>query len=165
MKKLEAINTFIDILNKHASSEESKTTKDEKNEKDEKIKVVIEKIKFNSRVSLYLMCQEPLSQIEIFEKKGMKHIVNLLECEPQNINDKIRFSRILAKFSSQTPNLKIGSMFSIFVKPFFYILNDVFRKELDWFISKPAVFYICHVRKDILKKDDDEDSDEEFADK
>lgn len=89
-----------------------------------------DKIIFNWRVALFLMCQEANSQRKIFKENGMEHIIAFLKHHPMHINDLLRFSKALLNFSLKTPNSRIGSTFSIFVEPFFYLVTKVLDKEL-----------------------------------
>jgi hypothetical protein len=147
LKKLGAIKLFITKLEKCADLPEAETKK-----------INIGKIIFNCRVALFLMCQEANSQKQIFKLKGMEHIIALLKHSPKEISDQLRFSKILLNFSLETPNSRIGSTFSAFVAPFFFLLSEVIEKELKLYLYNKDLFY-----EDILKQNN-EDSDEEIED-
>lgn len=117
-----------------------------------------EGIIFNCRVALFLMCQEVNSQKEIFGRKGMQHIIALLKYKPTNLQDQLKFSNILLNFSKETPNLKIGSIFSVFIDPFFYLLDEVITNELRCYLKNKYEFYKRHLVSD-RDLDDDEDVD------
>lgn len=63
-----------------------------------------------------------------------------------DIDDKLRFSKILLNFSIQAPNSGLGSSFSVFVEPFFYLLNVVIQKENKLYFHYKENYY-----KDVLK--------------
>ncbi|CAI2378110.1 unnamed protein product [Moneuplotes crassus] len=95
-----------------------------------------EQIIFNCRVGLFLMCKEAHSLKEIFKMKGIKN----------DMDHKVRFSKILLNYSLEAPNSGLGSSFRVFVEPFFYLLNVVIHKENRlYFHHKPAYY------RDILK--------------
>lgn len=141
LKKLGAIKLFITKLQKYDDEDYDDLPDVDKNNKND-----IEKIIFNCRVALFLMCQEAKSQQQIFKLKGMEHIVALLKHTPSKISDQLRFSKILLNFSLETPNSRIGSTFSAFVEPFFYLLSLVIKKELNLYLYNKDLFY-----KDILR--------------
>lgn len=102
----------------------------------------IEKIIFNCRVGLFLMCQEVKSLKEIFKMKGMKN----------NINDQLKFSKILLNFSLEAQNSGSSSSSSVFIDPFFFLLNVVIHNENKLYLENKELFY-----KDILKFDKNSD--------
>ena len=86
---------------------------------------------------------------------GMRHIIRLLNDRPEDFELKVKFSNILLNFSREIPNLKIGAIFSVFVKPFFYLLDIVITNELKLFLRNKRKFFERHLED--LKPNDDED--------
>ena len=89
---------------------------------------------FNRKVVLFLRRRELKSQKHIFKMDGMRHIIRLPNDRPEDFELKIKFSYILLNFSREIPNLKIGAIFSVFVKPFFYLLDFIITNELKLFL-------------------------------
>jgi len=159
LKNLNAIKLFKIKLQKYKGSQpddiddfddiEDMDEERERRSESKKKRNNVEKIIFNCRVGLFLMCQEVNSLKEIFKMKGMKN----------NINDQLRFSKILLNFSLEAPNSGSGSSISVFVDPFFFLLNVVIHNENKLYLHNKEEFY-----KDILKEDSMNSYEDSLAD-
>lgn len=138
LKKLKAIKLFHQKITKYRSQDEMDKLLFVT---EEGVRKAVDKILFNCRVGLFLMCQEANSQREIFKRKAMEHVVGLLSHSPTTISDQLRFSKILLNFSLEMPNSKIGSTFAVYVHPFFRLLNIVVSKEVKLYLYYKDLFY------------------------